>query len=292
MRLPIRALGIACLLTSCSCAIRTPSSTMPVIRVHSVDTFIAAIGSNRVIELDPGTYVLSEAFEKQISNPSVSITTDYVDAELHILGVSNLTIRGASRGETKILTQPTFGNVLVFDFGGRIVLENLVLGHGPEPGFCTGGVLKFQTCRDVTIRNCRLFGSGTEGIFAERTDVLRVRKTTIEQCSYNILSLSECTDVTFEDCRFSNNQSQVGGFINLYASSDVRFTRSVIDNNRSGLSAYLFETTEMKSPVRISGCRITDNEVIDWCNDSAACVVSDSRLENNRLPEEMDYHAE
>lgn len=274
-----------------SCAGR-PTSTTPVLRVNSVEAFLDAIGPDRVIEFEPGTYVLSRAFDRKTINPYTSVATDYVDMELRIRGVRNLILRGSTRGETIILTEPTYGNVLVFDFCSRIALENLVLGHGPEPGFCTGGVLKFRTCRDVTIRNCRLFGSGTEGILAERTDVLRVRKTTIEQCSYNILSLSECTDVTFEDCRFSNNKSQVGGFINLYASSDVRFTRSVIDNNRSGLSAYLFETTEMKSPVRISGCRITDNEVIDWCNDSTACVVSDSRLENNRLPEDMDYHAE
>lgn len=283
-------LYIACALFL-SCAVR-PTPKIPVWRVNSVEAFLEAVGSDRVIELDPGTYVVSEAFEKQISNPTVSITTDDVDTELHILGVSNLTIRGSSRGETKILTQPMFGNVLVFDFGGRIVLENLVLGHGPEPGFCTGGVLKFNSCRDVAIRNCRLFGSGTEGIFADKTGNLFVSKTTIDQCSYNILSLSECNDAVFEDCRFANNKSSVSGFINLYASSNVRFVNSAIVNNRSGLSAYLFETTEMKSPVQITGCRITDNEVIDWYNDSTACVVSDSRLENNRLPEEMDYHAE
>jgi hypothetical protein len=110
-------------------------------------------------------------------------------------------------------------------------LENIDAGHGPEKGDCTGGVLNFSNSYNININNSVLFGSGIEGITAEKVNNLKCSKTIIRGCSYGIMTLNNCSDIEFNDCEFSDNKEF--DLINLADCIDVTFTKCKISENKS-----------------------------------------------------------
>lgn len=197
--------------------------------VSNVPEFLRAIGSNRTIVMRPGEYDLS-AYAGQ-NGPSHAYRDAYDGGELVISEVSNLTIRGEGLHQVHLITQPQYGNVLVFEACADITLENIKAGHGPEKGYCTGGVIRLESCANTIIRNCYLYGSGIEGISAVKCASLDVQNTLITGCTYSIFTLEECADVVFESCKFFDNVEF--DLVNIYRCSKVEMTKCKFRNNRA-----------------------------------------------------------
>lgn len=267
-----------------------PRMTIPVHRVSDVADLWRAIGSDRVIELAPGDYVLSIILDEAVPTSHARIRKPYVDAEWNIYDVTNMALRAEKPGTVRLLTEPAYGNVLTFTECSGIVLENLVMGHGPEKGFCTGGVVQVDSSTDIRLTRCVLFGSGTEGIRASDVSRLIVDQTVIEECSYNILTLVHCEDAVFRSCTFRNNQSDVSGMINV-DQSVVVWNRCRIENNGGGVAAFLFEADEA-SILRLDRCEILNNRVPTVFNRESVVRMSGTVLRDNFLHEETDWHDE
>ena len=171
----------------------TGSDDVRYVRVSNVEDLLAAIGSNTVINLEPGTYDLTEYLSKLWAEDSQSskrvhhsfgyLRGSYDEPELVIWPVVNLTIRGASDhpGDTFITTGFEHANLLTFSHCQNITLSHLSIGgHLPEDVYLedyepvdTGSAVCFDTCTDVTLdqvglgyyRSYNIKATGAEGTY-------------------------------------------------------------------------------------------------------------------------------
>ena len=191
--------------------VATPVSTgeQKEVRVHNVDDFLKAIDSDTCIILSGKLFDLSQsqsyqeaakAMEEDVAqmkpyydkdNPNYYWQNNFDGPSLVISGVSNLTIKaeGSDRTATTISATPRYADVLSFENCSAVTLEGFTAGHTKEPGYCSGGVLNFNTCTDVLIDNCGMYGCGTVGVNASYTQNLQVVNSEIYECSYNGISL-------------------------------------------------------------------------------------------------------
>ena len=175
---------------------QAPSQPQLQIRVSTVDEFLAAIGPNKEIILEPGNYNLRTATGYGSAyNDSYFWNDTYVDGyELVIRNVDNMTIRGGGndRTATVIEAEPRYANVLNFYSCSNITVSNFTAGHTKEQGSCTGGVLFFKDSDYVLAENCGLFGCGTEGVYAEDSSNIMVRNCDIYECSQGGVEFRNC----------------------------------------------------------------------------------------------------
>lgn len=130
------------------------------------------------------------------------------DAEFYIEfnWLENFQIVGRKTEEniTKLTSSSVHNTIFTFKKCKNILLRNVRIGHWPEKGFCDGDVIKFEDCENVELDNCELFGSGLVGLTCEKVKDLKVRQTTIEDCTDDIMTLNNAVDVVFNECIFQN----------------------------------------------------------------------------------------
>ena len=117
--------------------------------------------------------------------------------------LENVTIRGTT-GTRIMSTSPYSGVVYIWDCK-NIALDNLVLGHDVPASVmsCPEGVIYAYGTEQLMITNCDIFGCGFVGINGY-SSTITVEKSTIRDCSANILALTDA-NMVFRDCIFSGN---------------------------------------------------------------------------------------
>ncbi|MCR5137143.1 MAG: right-handed parallel beta-helix repeat-containing protein [Oscillospiraceae bacterium] len=269
------------------------------IRVTNVDELLAAIAPDTVIELAAGVYDLSTA-----SNYGADTHSSYYSwngvfgeegqthAELVLHNVEGLTLRGAGIEETTIAAVPRYANVVKFVGCRNLTVASLTAGHTTEPGFCSGGVLRLESCTDTSITECGLYGCGTIGVSAADCNNLTVTASRIYECSYNAVSLSQCRNVRVEDCEIDSHGIRPGQgeammlFVADYSdgftvhgcrihdnaaqyllcsnySKNTLFLSNDVHDNRIVSSMFLFE----QYAAVVDGCRFETNDFRFWVND-------------------------
>ena len=197
--------------------------------VSNTREFLDALGSNRTIIVKQGEYDLSNYVTS--TGASHYYRDTYDGAELVLNEIENLTIRGVGSNLTHFITRPSYGNVFVLVGCSNVKFESIKAGHGPEKGYCTGGVIYLEDCMEIEINNCLLYGSGIEGLTAEGSQDISLNNTAIQGCTYSILSLSGCTTVNFSACKFFDNEEF--DMVNLNNCHEVTFKGCKFRNNRS-----------------------------------------------------------
>lgn len=169
------------------------------VHVKTVDEFLSAIAPDTAIYLDAETFDLSAAtsYGGYGSNYYYWLN-DFDGPGLVITGVENLSI--ISESNATIAAIPRYANVLGFKECRGVTLSGFTAGHTEEPGSCSGGVLYFDACGDISITDCRLYGCGTVGIQANDSHDLDVRDTEIYDCSSCAVNLIDCTGAVFTNC--------------------------------------------------------------------------------------------
>ena len=187
---------------------QAPSQPQLQIRVSTVDEFLAAIGSNREIILEPGTYNLQTATGYGSAYNDFYFWNDtFVDGyELMIRNVDNMTIRGGGNDRTEVVIEaaPRYANVLNFVTSSNVTVANFTAGHTKEQGSCTGGVLFFKDCDYILAEECGLFGCGTEGVYAETSSNVAVQNCEIYECSEGGVEFRNCNTIRLENNTFRN----------------------------------------------------------------------------------------
>ena len=196
---------------------KQPDDTRPVVKVSSVDEMLKAIAPDTVIELAAGEYDLSTASDYGEDTHSSYYSWNAVwsedkqaSAELVIGKVDGLTIRGAGHGETTISAVPRYANVIKFIGCHDISISDLTAGHTKEPGLCAGGVLRFESCGDVSVTGCGLFGCGTIGVDAVDTFGIDISGCSIYECSYAAVNFYMCRDAKVENCSIYKHGTRAG----------------------------------------------------------------------------------
>ena len=173
------------------------------VTVSTIDEFLKAIGPDRTILLEGELFDLSEASSYGKTGSEYYRWAECYDGpKLVIENVSGLSIV-APLGDAPpvvISAAPRYADVLSFVNCSDLVLEGFTAGHTKEPGACAGGVLNFESCRNVQIERCRLFGCGILGIQTANCGDLTLKRTEIYECSQGAGDFYKTGSVVFHDC--------------------------------------------------------------------------------------------
>ncbi len=171
------------------------------IHVSTVDEFLAALGSNVIVYLEPGVYNLTDAFDYGSAGGTYYDWEYTFDGyELIIRDAANLIIEADSADEVSIVTEPRYANVLRFDGVSNLILRNVKVGHTEEPGVCSGGVVSLNFSNSVIVEGCKLFGCGTLGVDGLMCNNLSVYNCEIYECSSGAARFFGCDTVRVEYC--------------------------------------------------------------------------------------------
>lgn len=175
------------------------------IRVTTADEFLAAIGSDREIILDAPVLDLSSASNYGTgSSPHYYWQEEYDGPGLVICDAENLTIRaeGTDRKTHTISAVPRYANVLSFRGCSHILVSGFTAGHTEAPGECSGGVLSFEDCDQITVDGCGLFGCGILGVDGSFCSRITVSNCDIYDCSFGGIQLYEVQDAVLKGNSF------------------------------------------------------------------------------------------
>ena len=199
--------------------------------VHTLEEFIQALGSNRTIIVSPGIYIFRDVDVGVggIDNPKAEaldhLSEFYDNSTIH--DVNNLTIIGKGKFPPAFLQPDGYSHVMRFQNCRNVYLNNLILGHHPEAGWCMGGVLFAQNCEQMRIENTVLFGSGTEGLSLITVEDFTLSYSWITQCTEQFSSFSHVRNVILDNSLISNNSPELRGFAIFDA--EVLFRNTEID---------------------------------------------------------------
>ena len=207
--------------------------------VSNVDDFIAAIGPDREIRLEPGTYDLSTAstYAGETGNEWCFWDEVYDGYELVIQLTNNLTITGAGKGVTILSAGPRYAQVLRLNSCHNVSMTGFTAGHTKEPGACVGGVICLEYDRGVSIRDVGLYGCGVTGVSADNCTDLTVANSDIYECSYNGIQVLNSTGVNVVNCRLydlgKTEEWEADAIFSLDSSSDITISDCEIYDNLS-----------------------------------------------------------
>jgi hypothetical protein len=256
----------------------------PVYSTKTVDELISAVGPNRIIELDPEvTYRLDQAM-RGVSDYYTWGNPLRDQHELVIRNCPSLTIRSAGPERAHIVTAHAYAYVLSFKNSDDLTLAGLKLGHAPDPGYCSGGVVAIDHTSRVTIRGCQLYGCGTDGLQLVGVRGLDFERSIIEDCSYGILSANDCRDLWFVGSTFRQCREFYGfAFSN---SIGLSFEDCIVDGNtfprRAGGQGLFF--TNLNTPeavIAFKGGRISGNRAGMLVQPEGMLSLDGAVLENN-----------
>lgn len=223
------------------------------ITVRNSTEFLSALGSDRVITLEPGTYDLSD--KSDVKSPFLGWKDNYDGFYPVIKSANNLTIRSAQAGAAKIVIAPAYGWILEFQTSRGLRFQGIEFVH-KKPGYCLGGVLRFELCDGVEIFDCSLDGSGTYGLELSGSRNFSMDRSRIRNCTYGIMQFFDSSDAFFKDCDFSNNREF--DLIALQNSSNVDFSACDIHGNWGDT---LVSADGASYGIAFTDCRIYANQV-------------------------------
>lgn len=293
--------------TSASAPVNTSETTSEapkaeggVVKVKTVDEFLAAIAPNTVIELAEGEYDLSKAsnYDEKTNSNFYFWEHDDGDEEksagLVIQNAPGLTIRGAGKGKTIISAVPRFVTVIDFRECNNLTVSNITAGHTKEQGLCTGGVLLIEDSSNVTIDSCGLFGCGTVGVLGLNCKKLNVTNCNIYECSVSAIRIADCADVLVSGCNIydhgkKENPNVAESLFVVYECTSFTVYNCKIHDNKSesllytrGSDNVLFLSNEvtkntftagtfhfLKVGATVDGCRFEGNNSSGWYKEYA-----------------------
>ena len=219
--------------------------------VSNVDEFIAAIGPDREIRLEPGTYDLSTAstYAGETGNEWCYWEEVYDGYELVIQFANNLTITGAGKGVTILSAAPRYAQVLRLNSCRNVSMTGFTAGHTVEPGSCVGGVIYLCYDRDISIRDVGLYGCGVTGVCADNCTDLTVANSDIYECSYNGIQMMNSLGVNVVNCRIydlGKGEWEASEVFNLVSSYDIAISDCEIYGN---VSQYLLRSSGVEQVV-------------------------------------------
>lgn len=254
--------------------------------VDSPDEFVNAIGSDRIIQLKGSTIYISDisSAKEGLNYRLEEIWEGGSEYELTIFGVSNLKIEGLGDQPVKMITKPEYGSVLIFENCNNITIENIEAGHGPERGNCIGGVFKINNSKNFTINKSIMYGSGVEGISAEKVTGLKCNNSIIRECTYSIMTLNNSNDFEFNSCEFTDNEEF--SLVRIFNCNKLIFNACNFTNNRTDIGNedyydYAILDVSQSTSIRLKDCVIKDNVANYFCKDKNSIELQNAKFENN-----------
>ncbi len=259
----------------------TTAASRPVITVKTAGEFVKALGSDRIIELAAGDYLLTEV--KRGVGPSYRWNENIGGGyELIIRNTEHLTIRGAGKEPAHIVTKDEYATVLNFDTCKDVELVNLKLGHAVAKGACSGGVVKVENCAGMRLERCDLYGSGIHGLELKKVQDLAFVESIIEDCSYGLVVAQDCQGLRFEKAIFRGCQDMYG--FDLTDCLKVELKDCMIADNllgRDGQTLFKTNLSDKDMAMHVTGGTIKHNAAKALVNVPEMLVVEGAMVEGN-----------
>lgn len=276
------------------------------VTVSNVEDFLGAIGPNRDVRLRSGAYNLLDAqdYGQPTKSPYYSWEPVFDGYQLVIHNVQNLSIRGEIGTKTQILAAPRYANVLYFRNSSNLWLQDLTLGHSPQEGYCSGGVLHFENCRQADGGGLYLFGCGSVAVTAQGSKNLTVHNSDLYDCTYNALTMYNSTDVLVDSCHIYD-MNCLGPLVELKGCTGATVQNCLIENSVAsrlletgdgeGKLVFAYNTVQncsfeqemlqTKQETQIEGCNFRDISTSRWeTTDSAASLPMETTPETEPEP--------
>jgi hypothetical protein len=246
-----------------------------VVEVSNSRDFLKAIKPGANIHLKKGEYNLSKS--AGISSAYVKWEEVYDGMQLKIVNVAGLIITADEN--VTLLAEPRYAWVILFENCSDISLAGITAGHTVS-GYCSGGVLGFSNCSGISINDCDLFGSGTEGLRLERVSRFGMHNTVIRECTYNIMTILESSEINFKNCRFT--RSGAFDLFNISQSSALVFEYCIISRNPIEAGAeYLFFLGEGCRNIELKFCDISENKIPAFSNKTEQIEIIECDFSGN-----------
>ena len=173
-------------------------------KVSDINSFLAALDSNTIIELSEGIYRLDQALDygKDSDNPAYYWEPVGDGYQLVLNHLHDLIIVGANQENTSLLTAPRFANVISMENCKRIHMEGLTVGHTDAGELCSGGVIQLLDCINTDFRSMGLFGCGIWGFELQRCSDIIIDRCSIYECSYSGVYAQDSGDLRISDSDF------------------------------------------------------------------------------------------
>lgn len=255
------------------------------ISVKNAEEFAKAIGNNITIRLNTERLDISNI--AKIHHSFIKIIEMPDGIMLQIENVKNLRIVG-QKNFTKIINNSRYSYILAFKNTENITLENLEAGHSAFKGTCQGGVFLFEESKKIQLKDCILFGSGTEGLTIKKVKEAIFRNIVIKSCTKNILTIQNSENIRFLKSRFTDNQDL--DLFSIANSENILFEECLIDLNKTGRGeSYdnyaLFHVPQQpgiyETIVILRKCKIEDNYTQFFCRSKDVIKIEDCKIENN-----------
>ena len=245
-----------------------PPTTVPENAVHvsTVDEFLAALGSEKFIVLDPGTYDLTTAsdYGAESDNPAYCWFGDeYMDGfQLELTDIHDTVILGSGKENTTILTHPRLVNVLALRDVAGITLESLTVGHSQGGEMCTGGVIHLENAEEIALRDLGLYGCGTVGAELWDSSKITVDSCDIYDCSNSGVAARYSSLINIQNTRIHDLGRDYGAAhaaFDLFLTDDVYISGCQVENNE------LFHLLQFDDchNITLDHCDFTGNRAVD-----------------------------
>lgn len=223
------------------------------VTVSNVEEFFAALGSNKHIKMKPGTYNITDLKQGYSESKNIYWEEVFDGNELVLDGIDNLTLEGLGDKPVEIVVEPRYADVLTFLNSSKISIKNIKAGHTIEKGECTGGVLNFDSSKDIDISNSIFYGCGTYGIIANNTEHLKFNNSIIEECTNGAMTLTGCIDFEFTNSIL--RKCEVYNFIGINSSSNIVYDKCELSEN-GGTTDML--AVSLSSGIKFTNCKFKD----------------------------------
>lgn len=272
------------------------------ISVNNVEDFIKAISDNTVIKLAPGEYNITEYISSNSSEfphgeygeplDGVAVYDEFDGLQLSISSFHDLTIESEDiNNPASIVCEPRYARVLEFYNCVNISLNNLIMGHTPDEAYCTGSVVLFDDCGNISIIGCDLYGCGTYGFEVYRSPYILVKDSCIHDCSYgcaivNTGSYAKIMNTEFRDCREFSMFEAIGesniAFIDCTFSNLDGNMLSLSEDSYTNFDNCTFGPKELESikmnPLYGENIFVSGEDYNSFNNDGMASNLSDEEL--------------
>lgn len=247
------------------------------VTVSTAAELIRVIAPDAHIILKPGDYNFSDLTEEEISECGGYVSPDSLaHGEITIYNAPGLTLEAEESGSVRLITENGYADVVTLVHCDGAVLKGLVIGHEIEKGECDADVLRIDTCEDVRVEECGLFGCGADGIWAEKAGRLTVTKTDIYECTSSIFSLVDTGEAVFDRCRFYDND----GMFFLWGETEVL----VRDTEITGNQGLLLQGYPENVRVTFRDCAFRDNPNMGAPEDWPCAAFVDCDLPSTPSP--------
>lgn len=225
------------------------------VTVSTAEELAEAIDDRTKIILKPGVYDLSELGVQEREGDHLTAGGSGLEIMgFYISSVRDLCLMAESEELTELFIDDSIRPVLPFYNCDQIKLIGLTLGHRVEPGTCSGSVVFLQSCDNVQLQGCHLYGSGSYGLETFTCYNVSLKDTEIYECTYGIMSLWETYMLEAENCNMHDNAGYQ--MLDLSSSYSVRFTNCNFRKNGSKNHSFM---TMPESAAEFTDCRFEDN---------------------------------